>query len=819
MIAEQIRAEEAADKEFLEEAQKAQAELLRLGNVDKLPRGKAIIARMFGDVKLAIEAEQAKKHRGVGAALRGWLREIDADVAAVIALRTTLQIVLQSSGMTKLSNGTLRPATFQRITTAIGREWAMEIKVQAASRINPIFYEGAVKRLKETNTTSEKHTRMAMSRVVQNSLDGVYDEDLTNTEYMHLGKTGLQACMDVGLVDVVRSTNNRGNLVEYQLTDPVRVFLHDEKAAEWLASPNDLTMVVPPLPWERIVGGGFHTEKRQVKYPLVRTHRKVRAKHLRAYRGGVSAETLPKVFEAVNYLQSIPYQMDGDVFEHVHRVWREGGNSLGVPPRQFRDRPECPMPPEWIKEGATEDELSQFNRWKRHVFAWHTERLKHRSVAWEVSNFVKSVGKYTSRSAYFAMFLDTRSRMYYRGAISPQGSDGTKAVLHFGAKKALGPRGAFWLKVHIANCFGVDDIKFKARAAWTDEHWDLLLQGVDRPEDSDLYRANKDNPFMAVAAVRDLAAAYASGNPATYESGIIVHMDATCSGLQHFSALLRDGVGGQYVNLTPGGERKADIYRRVAELAMLQVARDAAGGMECAQLWEALGVSRKLAKGPVMTYVYGATLRSVADGICAFLDDEGYDYKVSGVSEGKMAMYLAKLLFKAIEDTVPAAANAMRWLKQVVREHPRDKPIVFSTLLDFPVHHDYPDSEQTRVRVRSCGVEYVVMHNDLEVSKTTRMQNAIAPNFVHSLDATHLTMVALRMSALGLHMAAIHDSFGTHAADVDAMHQVIRECFVEMYADTDLLKRFADEVQSNVTYLGQGTLDLHGVLESEFFFC
>lgn len=816
MIAEQIHAEQSADAEFLQEAQKAHAELLAAGAVDKLPRGKAIIARMFSHVKASIEAEQAKKHRGVGAALRGWLREVDADAAAVIALRTTLHIVLEAGHSVR---ATQRPATFQRITTAIGREWAMEIKVKAAAKINPVYYDGALKRLQDTRTTSEKHVRMAMSRVVSNSLEGVYDSDLTNTEYMHLGKTGLQACIDVGLVEVQRSTNLRGHLVEYVLTEPVRAFLHDPLAAPWVTTGQDLTMLAEPLPWTHVVGGGFHTEKRQAMYQLVRLGGRVRGKHMRRYRQRMTAERMPEVFDTVNYLQSIPYRMDAVIHQHVQRAWRDGGNVLGLPPKYFKDKPVCPMPPEWIKDGATEDELAAFNRWKRQVFAWHNDKLKHTSIAWEVANFVKTVDKYTERDAFFAMFLDTRGRFYYRGNINPQRSDATKAVLHFGRGKALGKRGAYWLKVHIANCFGFDKMGFDKRAAWTEEHWEQLVAGLEQPENSDLYRGNGDGPFMAVAAVRDLLAAYQSGNPATYKSSVIVHMDATCSGLQHFSAMLRDPLGGQYVNLTKGGDTKADIYARVAQLAMMQVDRDAAGGMECARLWQQYGISRNLAKPPVMTYVYGATLRSVADGICSFLDEQGYDYKVSGVSDGKMAMYLAKLLFKAIEDTVPAAANAMRWLKQVVREHPRDKPIEFTTPHGLVVHHDYPDSEQTRVRVRSCGIEYVVMHNDLNTSKSTRMQNAISPNFVHALDACHLAKTALRMKNLGLDMAVIHDSFGTHAADVDLMHGCIREAFVEMYADTDQLKAFAEEVGTNVTYLGQGTLDINEVLESEFFFC
>src|SRR3546814_14260161 len=46
-------------------------------------------------------------------------------------------------------------------------------------------------------------------------------------------------------------------------------------------------------------------------------------------------------------------------------------------------------------------------------------------------------------------------------------------------------------------------------------------------------------------------------------SRIPVALDGSCSGLQHFSAMLRDEEGGAAVNLLPA-ERPQDVYKRVA---------------------------------------------------------------------------------------------------------------------------------------------------------------------------------------------------------------------------------------------------------------
>jgi len=72
----------------------------------------------------------------------------------------------------------------------------------------------------------------------------------------------------------------------------------------------------------------------------------------------------------------------------------------------------------------------------------------------------------------------------------------------------------------------------------------------------------------------------------------------------------------------------------------------------------------------------------------------------------------------------------------------------------------------------------------------------------------------------------IHDSYGTHAGNAWAMAQFLREEFVRMYSEHDVLAEFREEI---AMLLGvepealpklppKGSLDLHQVLESDFFF-
>ena len=71
----------------------------------------------------------------------------------------------------------------------------------------------------------------------------------------------------------------------------------------------------------------------------------------------------------------------------------------------------------------------------------------------------------------------------------------------------------------------------------------------------------------------------------------------------------------------------------------------------------------------------------------------------------------------------------------------------------------------------------------------------------------------------------VHDSYGTHCTNMPLLNQRLREAFVDMYKQNDILQNLYD---SAVTSLKEGTdvplpptkgaLDLNEVLKSDYFF-
>jgi DNA-directed RNA polymerase len=177
-------------------------------------------------------------------------------------------------------------------------------------------------------------------------------------------------------------------------------------------------------------------------------------------------------------------------------------------------------------------------------------------------------------------------------------------------------------------------------------------------------------------------------------------MDGSCSGLQHYSALLRDEVGGAAVNLVPG-ERPSDIYTMVAERA--QVLSDGSlGGTDdaMARSWQGK-FCRKVAKQPTMTLCYSATkfgMKGQIENALHKLDDDG-PFLPADVDRYKAAIYASEVIWESLGDVVVAARRAMGWLKKVSDVAVEANiPLRWTSPIGLPVLQDYPENSVKRHR-------------------------------------------------------------------------------------------------------------------------
>jgi DNA-directed RNA polymerase len=352
-----------------------------------------------------------------------------------------------------------------------------------------------------------------------------------------------------------------------------------------------------------------------------------------------------------------------------------------------------------------------------------------------------------------------------------------------------------------------------------------------------------------------------------------VHQDGSCNGIQHYAALGCDEEGAAAVNLARGapGEGPADVYSRVLDVVLARLREDAAAPCAAATLAEAradnasvfaqrraerlyedaalraataplrklaaaflLGrVDRKVVKQTVMTSVYGVTFLGAKDQVWNRLREKfaGAPPASLGGSREDLefmlrlsAAYLARVTLNSLGTLFSRADAIKTWLADVARAVAgRDQPIAWVTPLGLPCVQPYRENEKKtvvtvlqNVVVRDTGDPSMPVHR-------FRQRSAFPPNFIHSLDSTHMFKTALACHAEGITFAAVHDSFWTHPADVRRMRGILRQEFVALYS-APVLEEFRESLADRFPGLDlpplppKGRFDLREVLESEYFF-
>lgn len=450
---------------------------------------------------------------------------------------------------------------------------------------------------------------------------------------------------------------------------------------------------------------------------------------------------------------------------------------------------------------------------------------------------------------FFPFNMDFRGRAY---PIPPHlnhlGSDVCRGLLLFDKPRRLGTHGLRWLKIHMSNLMGVDKVSFDDREAYIDDNLAEVYDSAANPLGGNGWWLKADYPWQALSTAREIVRAIDSGDPESYLCALPVHQDGSCNGLQHYAALGRDLEGGSAVNLTPA-DKPQDVYTVVLNKVLERIELDAGltpgapdtppPGLSAKQVeaWKedresarfVRGkVTRKVCKQSIMTSVYGVTLIGARAQIAARLKEVFEHDRSMPVEEQERlifqsSMYLARTTLHSLRDMFSGADAIKEWFAETARTVAlHNQPMSWITPLGMPVIQPYRRESSQVVRTILQSVLITTDSDKLPVT-VQKQRTAFAPNFVHSLDATHMLMTALDCTANGLTFTAVHDSYWTHAGDVDAMNASLRDQFVRLYSlplledlRSSLIMRFPGVELPELP--PRGDLNLESVRESQFFF-
>ena len=578
-----------------------------------------------------------------------------------------------------------------------------------------------------------------------------------------------------------------------------------------------LPMVVNPMPWTGFKSGGY------LSHPVPAVRVPPGSAQSTAYlRAASNSGDMAQVFAGLDVLGRTAWKINRPMFQIMVEAWNSGVAIANFQPAD--PKIEYPSePPNLENREARKRYVQEVRLLENALQGSHTQRCFH--------NFQLEIARaYLDETFYFPHTVDFRGRAYpVPPYLNHLGADHCRGLLLFAKGKPLGATGLAWLKVHLANVFGYDKASLTERRQFTEDHITDIKDSATNPLNGSRWWLKAEDPWQCLATCMELKRALDLPDPTVFVSHLPVHQDGTCNGLQHYAALGGDPIGAEQVNLEPG-DRPADVYSGVADMVRARLQEKASQGNEIARMLEG-HIKRKVVKQTVMTNVYGVTFAGAIEQVKKQLRSHMVDdTSKANLPISELTLEVVSAIFQSLGTMFQGATAIQHWLvdcanriscslsaeqigwledheqgihkdpetpylvdKKVKADHIRFKSsVIWTTPLKMPVVQPYRKADTQRTFQTSFQRIWLDHTNASDAVARKKQLQAFPPNFIHSLDATHMFLTAIKCEEVGLTFASVHDSYWTHPCDIDTMNRILREAFIRLHSD-DVIGRLAAE--------------------------
>ena len=154
------------------------------------------------------------------------------------------------------------------------------------------------------------------------------------------------------------------------------------------------------------------------------------------------------------------------------------------------------------------------------------------------------------------------------------------------------------------------------------------------------------------------------------------------------------------------------------------------------------------------------------------------------------ARELATAAYNVIGKMVPRAKALRDCLAQLARLCSKNHEyLVWTTPLGLPIINWYHQGEIKRISLPLLGrrkqVKFATGYTD-EIDEHKAADSATA-NFVHSVDAAHLQLVAIAAANEGIDLVTAHDCFGCIAPRARRLNEILRERYIHLHDEHNSL--------------------------------
>ena len=540
-------------------------------------------------------------------------------------------------------------------------------------------------------------------------------------------------------------------------------------------------MLCEPNDWSEEFKGGYLTNDLRKLTRLIRTRIPRRCTLLQD----------SKALVMLNLLQKVPYRINDRVLE-LANFCMEQRLTVG----KFRAEEPTPPPPKpepW--ETASEEDKLSYRRMRTEIEDQNSALAQKN---YRTTEALYVANKYKKDTFWIPWSFDFRGRVYpIPTSLSPQGTDFDKSLIYF---EEEGSVNEWWLAFHVATTYGLDKAPMNERIDWVNKNHDFLSLVANDPEGTISEWSSAEEPWCFIAAAIEYYQCVIKGTKKT--SGLPCSVDATCSGLQHLSALALDRTAAEMVNVVPT-DKPSDGYKIVAEKAKEILPEHLHDH-----------ITRKVTKRTVMTTPYGVTENSARDYI-------RQELKGIELEKGELQQIVKAIYRYGVRKVFDGPCRSMEFIQKVAGERIKSgaTTIEWITPSGFPVVQEYRRNEAETVNTKLLGQrvrcellkEWEERQIDLQKAKT-----AASPNLIHSLDAALLHLVFAEWSAP---FTVIHDCVLGRSCDMDSMGSAIRDKFVEIYSQP-VLKDWSGQLGVDFDEsVMLNTLDINDVQQSSYFFC
>ena len=406
----------------------------------------------------------------------------------------------------------------------------------------------------------------------------------------------------------------------------------------------------------------------------------------------------------------------------------------------------------------------------------------------------------------------------------------------------------------------VDKFTLNDRVRWTNEYME------------DIIGAGRLGGFMDVAEkpVAFLACCIEWYNLSISEGEYICHLpipiDGSNNGWQHLGAISKDARTGELVGLV-ANQIQRDFYVSTAQ-ELLKIDDPKLNAMPMKH------VRKGISKRGSMTRAYSSGAATMAKNMWFDCRSEEFDEQYD-ITEDDCKVWATGLI-KAIDAVCPGPLKTMKYMQKLAGFHigthrkykdgedkhseylryrkelneffkvplaERDaarievlrellkgyksvlvsgngqRTINWVTPSLFPVRYECFQTDMFKVRGTINGKQ--IKHTLRIQTKNPDIRgymSGISPNYIHSLDASHMALIIDEWDTA---FGAIHDSFSTHACDVDKLLAVTKDKFVSMYNTDNYYKRIKNDITGgtdSITPPALGSLEIQEVYDSDYFF-